>query len=110
MAYPTTIPAPNAFKQRTIKKKYKGESEAGYTMTSAKASLAKKEFELEYSNLTDAEQVILQAHFDSNSGSFSFTVPRAGGATYTVVYFEEELEFLYVPVDRWAASVILREV
>jgi len=113
-AYPTTLPAPNGFIQRTVKKHYKGESEANYTMSRSKATLGKKEFELSYLKLTDAEMVILDDHFDSDSGgSFSFTVPKTGGATYTVIYIDEDLEFDWASQfqdSRWKATVNLREV
>ncbi|MCK5541715.1 MAG: hypothetical protein KAI40_03410 [Desulfobacterales bacterium] len=110
MAYPS-IAAPTGLKIKPRKKRYKGVSEAGYTMTRAKATLKKVDFELEYSGMSSADQAALQTHFEANgSGSFSFTNPMTGGSTYTVVYSDDELGFTYVPVDHFAITIKLTEV
>ena len=113
-AYPTTLPAPNRFSQKRIKRQSKEESEAGYVMSRALATGAKQEFELVYNGLTEAEKGTLETHFDANLGSsFSFTVPKSGGSTYTVLYFEDELPFVWgsqFQPTKYQITLVLREV
>lgn len=110
MAYPS-IQAPSSLAQRTVKPSFKGKSSAGYTITSSRATIAKKEFDLGYEALTEADRDTLQTYFENNAGSsFSWTHPESGGATYTVFFVDDEIEFKWVPSNYWSAKVKLREV
>ncbi len=108
--YPT-IQVANGLQQKTVKAQYKGQSAAGYMMTRAKATLSKKEFTVKYNKLTTTERDTLQTFFDANLGlEFNWTHPETGGATYAVIFMDDELVFNWKSPYYWTLEFKIREV
>jgi len=106
-----SISPPNGLQQKTVKPADRKTSAAGYTMARAKATLAKKEFQLLYNFLTKTERNTLQTFFDGNQGlEFNWTHPETGGSTYQVVFAADDIEFSWVSPDRWSIKFVIKEV
>lgn len=110
MAFPE-IQTANNIRQTTVKKAHRATSAAGYTMVRTAGTISKKVFEISYQALTEADRNTLDTYFKNNQGlEFDWTHPESGGATYGVIFAEDELEFQYVHVNRWSTTFTLMEL
>ena len=109
--YPTTLPEIHSIAHKNIKKQHITESAAGYVMSRGRGTVAKKAFDIGYTAMSNTQRDTLQTFFNDNIGdSFDWTHPETGGATYDVVFLEDELSFEWIGLDNWSISFSIREV
>lgn len=85
-------------------------SDSGHTRIRPQGRTPKKEWTLSWDSLTQEDFDTLIAFFDDNfSAEFDWTHPQTG-TVYTVYFVSEEIEYEYVPLDRWKVSFKIGEV
>lgn len=89
-------------------------SAAGYTISTARATTAKKEFVLNYTAMPPADKTTLKDFFDANQGkSFTLSSPDPDEVKdYTVIFNQDEVSFsaeTQLP-GKWRTDVNLKEV
>ena len=103
-----------AISEQTIKPANRQTSSAGYTMSTAKGTVAKKLFDLKLSYLSKDDKDTLITFFDDNQGgSFTLNDPDPNSNdTYTVMFDQDEIIFEYIRTfpGEYSLNIRLREV
>jgi len=98
-------------KETSILHTVRAPMEAGYQMSRPRYTKARKRFELEWANLSDADYRTLDYFFSTTSPGDSFLFVEPSGVTqYTVIFENDELDFISTNKGYWRGSVNLVEV
>lgn len=114
-----TIAAPNIpIKITTDDPAIRTDAEGGYEMTRPRYTRIRKTFGLEWVALTNADYLLLKAHYEAMGGGsdmFNFTSP-IDGSTVHVVRFNKPIDATLIQFDRlgnpkyWQVGIELKEV
>jgi len=109
MSWPS-IRLPNyPLQEKTLKRQYKDEFEAGYVVSRAAATRARKQFRLDWDVIPEADYQTLDAFFIANQGgTFSWTHPETS-TVYTVRFVDDYIDFAIIPVNQRRGSLTLEE-
>jgi phage-related protein len=103
------IQNPSGMTERTMKGQYKNKFGAGYVQSAPKWTRSRKQFNLTWDAMSDADKETLEDFFAANLGStFDWTHPITG-AVYTVRFSDDELPAQYKQFMRWQVDITLEE-
>jgi hypothetical protein len=105
-----SIELPSNISEKLVSFKKSQKSSAGYSMIANAGAVMKKQFTLDWEQMTSVDKATLISHFQSNYvSSFSWTHFETS-TVYTVFYENEDLDFQYFAPGYWSVSLILREL
>ena len=109
MAWPS-IAKPTTMTESSIKGQIKSAFSSGYVQSRAKFTRERKQFQLIWHAMTDADKATLLTYFDNNlGGTFTWTEPLTS-TSYTVRFSDEQLVFNRdVSAVAWQISLTLEE-
>lgn len=104
------IAAPSGFSETDLSFRLKETSAAGHTIIRGRGTATKKQFELDWKDISSADKDALQAFHSTEYGqSFSWT-HLFTATVYTVCFEEDNLKFSYVSPGWWKLNLKLREI
>lgn len=77
-----------------VKGQLKGETDAGYVITSARGTVIKQKFQVSYL-LTSTERVTLQTFFNTNLGGVFNWIHPLTSTTHSMFFLDGELKFTW---------------
>jgi len=109
--FPTlSVPPSNNYSDEIVKPIVRTKFEGNYNQTRPKYTRSAKNFNLKFRPITEADKLILETFFDTNSGnSFTWTNP-SNEVVYTVRFVEESLKFKRILAIDYEVSIPLEEV
>ena len=108
MAWPN-IAIPSTITEINSRAQIRSDFEAGYVQSVAKYTRTRKIFELEWGAMTTADKQTLFTFFGDNIGdTFVWTSPTDDFA-YTMMFQEDNIKAIHVPVDYWHVKLTLEE-
>jgi hypothetical protein len=88
----------------------RSKSEAGYTMTRSRMTLAKERRGLKWDYISNTDFATLKTFFETNSGgSFYWTDPMTS-ETKEYTFLDDELSFTYAAPNYMSGSVSIEEI
>jgi len=110
MANFPTIQLPARVTETDVSTRLMETSEAGYTMLRSRGAVAKKEFELTWTDITSADKGTLQTFFRANYGLAFVWTHFETAAPYNVCFKSENLNFIYLAPGYWSVSFWIKEI